>query len=147
MNLELKDRYYSVKKDISYITKKESNFTIKDLEDVMKIKFKCFKVDLKDINCIMKKKYKLYHKNSNTPRSVSEEVISDEHYVGTYIILNNSLTEKDKSNIYKDRAFMVASKDKITPYNFAEFNCTKEICMYLEILCNHTIEQLLERIK
>lgn len=146
---EIKELYLECQKDIVKITRKKELYNLDDLENVMKTKFNAFRIELSDINLIMKKKYKLYSKKANTPRIISEEMIRDEEYVATYVIYNDDIKNalKDKENIYIHRAFMVASRNDNLLCSFASFNLTKEMSIYLEILCNHSLEELLRRLK
>lgn len=125
---------------------KNSNFTIKDLEQTMKIKFKAKKIKLDEINLIMGKKYTLYNEERNTPFLVSDEYISNDEYISTYMILNEN-KNINNCQLYIHRAFMLSSTDRLHPDNFVLFNGTNIISMYLEILCNHSLEDILKRLR
>ena len=146
MKNQLDSLYTKMHEIVCNITHKKNNYTLLDLENVMSQKFDLEKIELHDINRICKPKYKLYHKKCNTPLLVSEEMILDDDYCGTYLIhtgIDDCSSKKD--SIYVDTAFMIASKDKKCLSNYFLFNGTYEISLYLEILCNFKLEDIKER--
>lgn len=146
MDINYEKKYSEIRNQIYEVLRKKGNYSNQDLEYVMQKKYNAKKIKLEEINVIMKKKYKLYHKNANTPLIVSDETISNDSYVGTYVIYTNiddKPTKKD--SVYLHTAYIIGSKNGINPDSFQIFNGTKEITTYLEILCNHSIEDILSR--
>ena len=135
--------YKKIHDNIISLIGKNKDYSLNDLEKVIKQVFDAKKIELDEINTIMKKGYKLYHDKCNTPEQISEDMILNDDYVGTYLIntgIDNVPTKKD--SVYVDTAVMISSKDGKKANNYVIFNGTKEICTYLEILCNNTLDDI-----